>query len=273
MNFIFSVGVVSSMITIVVSENSNQMTMELDLTNFDSENPPTSPVEITTKNISNAKSFCVRYYVASVKNQGIFTTPKSKIGFTIYTNQNLGFIRLNDLPLVFPLRNKKPYEYEHICFTHNETSYIVASEGSILYSSKFQEEIESELNKPFDDTKIIIGPLSFKTTADVQYFKGKISELNLFSNSFSELQLKKMSGSCMKIMEGEKVFDWSQIKSSDVSIPYGYSITLESDNIEDVCSTKQRDQIALLPFPLTIEGMIYFSNVAVFLCFLKRIMP
>ena len=71
MNFIFSVGVVSSMITIVVSENSNQMTMELDLTNFDSENPPTSPVEITTKNISNAKSFCVRYYVASVKNQGI----------------------------------------------------------------------------------------------------------------------------------------------------------------------------------------------------------
>ena len=100
MNLIFSLVVLSSIINIVVSKNVDQMTMELDLTNFDPENPPVTPVEIITKNISNVKSFCVRYYVASVKNQGIFTTPKSKIGFAIYTNQNLGFIRLNDLPLV-----------------------------------------------------------------------------------------------------------------------------------------------------------------------------
>ena len=69
-----------------------------------------------------------------------------------------------------------------------------------------------------------------------------------------------MSGSCIQITNGEKVFDWSQMKLSEVSIPDGYSIKLEPDTIEDVCSAKMKDQIALLPFPLTIEGMQSFFN-------------
>ena len=204
MNFIVHIKVFSFLINMIVCENPNQMTLELDLTNFDSDNPPTMPVEINAKDISNAKSFCVQYYVASVKNQGIFTTPKSNIGMVIFTNQNLGFVHVNGFHLVYPLRNKKPYEFEHICFSRNDTHYIVASEGSILFSSKFQEEILSDMKKPFDDTNLIIGPISYSSTAKIHYFMGKISELYLFSNSFSELELKQMSGSCKKIVDGQK---------------------------------------------------------------------
>ena len=237
----------------VKSENHEDSTNILDLTEFDSENPPPTPVLINANNISNAKSFCVRYYVVSVKSQGIFATPNGDFGLIIYTNQNLGFVEIHKRHYVFPLPKKKPYEYEHICFSRNATNYIVASEGTLLYSTKFRKKFP-ELQKPITDSKIMIGPTSYQSPSVEKYFMGKISELYLFSNHFTESELISMTKSCDKIATGTKVFDWSKITLSDFTFPNGYSIKLESDSIEDACSTKQRFQIAVLPFPMTIEG-------------------
>ena len=76
--FLFLVG--TKHITNVHCKDDVQETVIIDMTNFDDENPPLEGVRIPTKDISEAKSFCVRYYVESLKNQGIFTTPKGEMG-------------------------------------------------------------------------------------------------------------------------------------------------------------------------------------------------
>ena len=255
MNFGVAVVVFQLILCRVKSQNHDkESTKILDLTEFDSENPPSTPVLINANNISDAKSFCIRYYVVSVKSQGIFTTPNGDFGLIIYTNQNLGFVEIHKRHYVFPLPKKKPYEYEHICFSRNVTNYIVANEGTLLYSAKFHKNFP-ELQKPLTDTKIMIGPTSYQSPSVEKYFMGKISELYLFSNHFTESELIAMTKSCDKITSGKKVFDWSKVTLLDFTMPNGYSIKLEPDSMQDVCSTKQRFQIAVLPFPMTIEGI------------------
>ena len=246
--------IILCMIYAIKSQSDDSLTEILDITNFDSENPPPTPVLIEAKNISKAKSFCVRYYVESIKNQGIFTTPSGDIGFMLFTNQKLGFIEFQRKYLIYPLPDKKPYEYEHFCFSRNDTSYLVVSEGNLIYSSELPKDDIIELIQPLQDTKISIGPVSFESSSVEKYFKGKISELYLFENSFSLSELQAISSSCSKISSGVKLFDWSRLKPSDFDLPTGYSIGFESDQVQDVCSTKKRNQIALLPFPQTIEG-------------------
>ena len=236
-------------------------TKVLDLTKFDDENPPPAPVFIDTKKTFSAKSFCIRYYLVSIQNQGIFTTQNGNIGLVIYTVQNLGFIELHNKHFIFPLPKKKPYEYEHFCFSRNDTNYLIASEGNLVHSARFHKLNISEIEKEITDTHIMIGPTSYQSNS-VKYFMGKISELNIFSKSFSESELVEMTASCDKIdSPGEKVFDWSKIESVDFTLPNGYSIEVESDKIQDTCSTKQRNQIAILPFPITINGNYIVSLV------------
>ena len=235
-----------------------QETVIIDMTNFEDENPPLEGVRIPTKDISKAKSFCVRYYVESLKNQGIFTTPKGEMGLVLYLNyaQPLGFVLVQGKYLVFQTQQKTPYVYEHLCFSHNETHYFVVTEGKVLFSTEISEEDSKLLGNPLTDEEILIGPSYFNSSL-IRYFSGKISEIYLFSNLFTDTELIEMTLDCKRIAYGNKVFDWSNLKVSDVKIPNGALIKTEMEMIDEVCSRRKSNQIALIPFAMNFEGQYF----------------
>lgn len=227
----------------------------IDFTNIDSQDIPSNSegVVIQVQDLSNSKSFCLRYYVQTVRNQGIFTTSNGQLGFMIYPSQELGFAELNKKYLIFPLPKRIPYLYEHFCFTHNTTHYMVAAEGKLLCVSEFLDDEFSLANQPLTDNKLIIGVTSFKSSPEAKYFDGKISELNIFEEAFSFKELVELSVKCEKPSSSSiKIFDWSMLEESEISYPNGFTIKIEYDPISKLCSSKKRNQLALLPFPMKL---------------------
>ena len=98
------------------------------------ENPPTEGAKITMYDLSQMKSFCVRYYLESLTNQQIFSSPKYELTLLMYFVSEVGFVAMKGAWSIFPIpRQIKPYTYEHICYSHNMTHYIVAAEGEIWF--------------------------------------------------------------------------------------------------------------------------------------------
>ena len=112
----------------------NYFIFALDFTKVDVENPPTDGAKITMYDLSQMKSFCVRYYLESLTNQQIFSSPKYELTLLMYFVSEVGFVAMKGAWSIFPIpRQIKPYTYEHICYSHNMTHYIVAAEGEIWF--------------------------------------------------------------------------------------------------------------------------------------------
>ena len=229
-----------------------ELSKVLDFTNIGTQDSKSEGIVIQVKDLSKAKSFCLRNYVQTVRNQGLFTTSNGQFGFMLYPGQVMGFAELHKKLLVFPLPKRIPYRYEHFCFTHNTTHYMVAGEGKLLGVSKFLDDEVAFLNEPITDTEIKIGVTSFKS-ATAKYFNGKFSELHIFEESFSIQKLTELSGKCEQPSStSKKLFDWSSLEESEIDFPEGFPIQLEYDPITKLCSSKTRSQIAFLPFPMTL---------------------
>ena len=128
----------------------DQLSKVIDFTNIDSQDIPSNSegVVIQVQDLSKSKSFCLRHYVQTVRDQGIFTTSNGQLGFMIYPSQEFGFAEINQKLLIFPLPKRIPYQYEHFCFTHNTTHYMVAGEGKLLGVSEFLKDEISFINEP-----------------------------------------------------------------------------------------------------------------------------
>ena len=151
----------------------SELSKVIDFTKTDTLEVPSNSdgVVIQVKDLQKAKSFCLRNYVQTVRNQGIFTTSNGQLGFMFYPSQRMGFAELHKKLLVFPLPKRVPYQYEHFCFTHNTTHYMVAGEGKLLGVSKFLDDEVAFLNEPITDKEIMIGVTSFKS-GSARYFDG-----------------------------------------------------------------------------------------------------
>ena len=56
------------------SNEASEDTVVIDFTSFDNENPPSEGIKVPMQGDSKeAQSFCVRFYVESLNNQGIFS--------------------------------------------------------------------------------------------------------------------------------------------------------------------------------------------------------
>ena len=119
---------------IQILQNLCYFIFTLDFTKVDVENPPTEGVKITMDDLSQMKSLCVRYYLESLTNQQIFSTPNYELTLLMYFLAEVGFVAMKGAWSIFPIpRQIKPYTYEHICYSHNMTHYIVAAEGEIWF--------------------------------------------------------------------------------------------------------------------------------------------
>ena len=136
---------------------------------------------------------------------------------------HLGFILLNEKWHIFSVLNQPPpFSYQHLCFTHNQTHYFVACEGKLWSKIQFYPDHLKHMKKATNIGEVVFGPGSKSSW----YFNGKVSELNIFSNTFTEYDLLRLTKSCSRVNESKMLFGWSQVQPSDVIIPQELKIKL-----------------------------------------------
>ena len=140
---------------------------------------------------------------------------------------------------------------EHLCFSHNMTHYKVLVEGELWYEEVIIEENILKLKKPFEDKDFVVGPNL--GTYKMQYFNGKITEINVYSNSFTIEELTTITTTCEKVSIGNKMSDWSDVKETDLTIPEGAIVETEMRKTERMCSSRLKNLITLMPFPSSME--------------------
>ena len=228
----------------------------IDFNNVDITNPPSTGVSIPLGDLSRAespRSFCARFYPRTLSNQRIFQTENDDLTLAFLFENEVGFIGLNRIFFIFPIpRLLTPYVYEHVCFSQNITHYTVVVEGEVWNDAVVLEENISKLGKPIEDKEIIAGP-NLGNYNDLQYFDGKLTEINVFSNSFTIDEMKAITSNCGKVSKRNKIFDWSSVQETDLKIPQEVKVETEMRKTVKMCSSRAKDLITLMPFPTFIE--------------------
>ena len=235
----------------------SEETFYISLKGVDKYDAPKEGAKVILDKTIFMKSFCIRYYVPYMSVQTIFFSNDNQLAFAVNYEENFGFFLINGKWQIFSTKYQPvPFVYEHVCVTHNETHYIVAGEGSVWFQSPFSQGDKPDIKKSSNIKEIYFGPMSPTFTGvSNAYFRGKVSELNIFSNSFSEEELMEMTGSCAKIENGTKVFDWSQVQISDIVIPENLVsyVKLKTKSYDNICSRKKSKKIDIIPFPNKME--------------------
>ena len=189
---------------------TEKVSQEISLKDVDLFDPPDIGAKISVNREILIKSLCLRFRVTTMSTQTIFSS--KEVALTINFSEHYGFLLLNGKWQIFSIPYKPvPNVFEHFCFTHNGTHYIVASEGKLWFQSPFFPKHVEILNQVSSVDNIEIGPMSKDFSGNGVYFRGKVSELNLFSSTFAFDDILAITGSCDEI-EKEKAFDWSEIK-------------------------------------------------------------
>ena len=180
---------------------------------------------------------------------------------TVMSNfeEQLGFFAINGVWNIFSIPHKLiPYVYEHICFSHNDSHYMVAGNGHIWYEAPlFSEEIP-KIKQPTIVDKILIGPWvsTNATGSSGVFFDGRISELNLFSNPFSRKELMEITHSCKMIERRDYEFKWAAVDTSDIYITPNEKIEAKKVDKSFFCTYFDKKLLAFLPFPRTMETAV-----------------
>ena len=232
-------------------------TVYINLKGVDKYDLPKEGVKVIVDKTIFIKSFCIRYYVPYMSVQTIFFSNDNQLAFAVNYEENFGFFLINGKWQIFSTKYQPvPFVFEHVCITHNDSYYIVAGEGSVWFQSPFSQADKPVIKKSSNIKEIHFGPNSPAFTGvSNAYFRGKVSELNIFSNSFSEEELIAITGSCAKIENGTKVFDWSAVQKSDIVIPDNLVnyVKVKIDVHDDICSRKKSKKIDIIPFPTNME--------------------
>ena len=233
-----------------------EKSVKIELTNVDDENPPQEGATLNVDKTFQIQSFCLRFYVDNLRDQCIFHTKDEKsFALIFYFATEYGFVLINGQWLIFQVPKRiTPYRYSHFCFSHNKTHYMVASEGELWFQAEFYDKEIPYVVKDVVVEEFIFGPYLTTISNNGKYFTGKIAELDIFSNSFSEEELTSITKNCQRIAIGTKVLDWSKIRQSEISIPEDTPIMTEMDEIGEVCSNqKSARETKILPFSVTAK--------------------
>ena len=243
------------------SKSSSEI-FSLDFTELDEYNPPKSGAEIEVDQTIELRSLCIRI---SISDDPLQTIVFSKDFYLTFNFQDgYGYFNLNGKNLIF----KTPYVpvpnnvFEHFCFSHNKTHYTVVSQGTLWFNTTFWSTIKEKVNKPTRIDRLHFGPMASSYGYGGTYFDGKITDLNIFSKSFTTKELIEITSNCSsnkKIYEkGTKVFEWSKLQSSKVKLPQNSNINIVKIKNDYFCSELQSKLLGYIPFPMDI----YTANTA-----------
>ena len=235
-----------------LSKRSNPEISIIDFTEVDKEyDQSQNGVEVTLGKTIHLRSFCVRFYSMITRSSRIFTSDK-QFALTMEFKSHLGFILLNEKWHIFSVLNQPPpFSYQHLCFTHNETHYFVACEGMLWFKSQFDQDSLPLIKKATKIDKIVFGP---GFNPNIFYFNGKVSDLNIFSNYFTEYELITLTKSCSRVNKGVKLFDWAQLQQYDFIIPQeDLNVEIKWKSDDYFCSEKNNLTVGMFPFPMEAE--------------------
>ena len=236
-------------------KRNSEKTIYIDLKNVQENNPLNQGAKIIFNGTVQfrIRSLCLRFYVLFMKSQNVFMSNDKQIGLWVNFGDHVGFFLLNTKWFIFPVPKRPlPFAYNHVCFSHNETHYYVASEGKLWYNSSFPTNDLPLIKMTTKIKEIEFGP-GPKPKSNTWHFTGKISEFNMFSNTFTEDELITLTKSCSRVEKGIKVFDWSEILTSDIITPQDVDIPVKVKNKEYFCSRNEEFALAMIPFPMTAE--------------------
>ena len=232
------------------TNKQEEKTVIVELTKIDIENPPKEGAVLKIDKTVLLRSFCLRFYVANLRDQAIFhTQDKKAFALVFYFDTKYGFVLLNGNWQIFDIPVKiTPFVYQHFCFSHNETHYMVASEGKLWFQSELSSNEISEVTKDVIVKDVVFGP--FRES----YFTGKVAELDIFSNSFSEDEIITFTQSCDRIKEGNKVLEWAKVLATDISVAEDALIDVTLDNLDVLCPNhKSAQKTKIIPFTVTAK--------------------
>ena len=248
-SFTTTINGATKITSLLSKEKSDLETFYVDLTKVqDTENSQQNGAKINFEKTMFIKSFCVRFYFTNMNPQYIFTSGQFRLVLEFESFH--GFVLLNGKWLIFSAPKKPPrFSYQHLCFTHNQTHYFVACEGKLWSIIQFYPDHLTHIKKVTNIGELAFGPGSKSTW----YFNGKVSELNIFSNTFTEYELLQLTKSCSKANKGIMLFDWSQVQLSDVIIPQELKIKVKVRTNNYFCSKKSTLTVGMFPFPMMAE--------------------
>ena len=167
--------------------------------------------------IKNSVTFCIRFNLhGALTTNYFFSEEDNKLGLTLRFSINQGIIFLNkgdNERLIFKIpkdNNIKPFHWHHICVTSNENAFRVVAEGKLWYQ-------RNHTMKPLNTTnlsKLNIGsnPPSSHFGGG-ENFKGKLSELNIWSKSLSLVDIMNITKKCEYPKPIPDVLNWSNVSS------------------------------------------------------------
>ena len=231
MKAITKFALILSLVTII--EVHVKANFYINLENVNTENSAGKGASIGVNKVSELRTVCVRFMLVRTSNpHNIFFTPNAYDLVLLFMFEGqYGFLRVNGKSIIFDFPDPiVPYIYQNFCFSWNEKSYSVACNGILWYSSELQETDIQDVIKPVNISMISFGPVEHQVFA-AKYLLGRVSQLNLFSNSFSEKELTDITRSCSETSTGNKIFDWSRIGISDIDVPQDVDIRYYYDSL------------------------------------------
>ena len=180
--------------------------------------------------INNPLTFCLRFNIKdSLATNYIFSSVEDKLGLILRFPESCGFVLINRAILVFKIPKDNgvlPFHWHHICVSSNEDNYTIVLDGHKWYHANHAQE-------SFENTTVT--RLDLGSTNDYWIFEdginlnGHLSELNIWRQSLSFNQMKKITRNCGKVDPIPDLLNWSELPSSMIS---GSKYI---ENIENIC--------------------------------------
>ena len=169
-----------------------------------------------TIKISFPLTFCTRFNLKGqlLTSRPIFSDENNEFGFTLRFGVGLGRVILSDEILMFKIPKEndiQPYAWHHICVKSDENSQEVVFDGKIWYTDQHKK-----YSKEVTLNKFLVGANypNGNNYADTAYFRGEISEFNIWSEALGTEKLKKITSHCGKPLPEPDILNWSEIDTS-----------------------------------------------------------
>ena len=208
-------------------------------------NPSNSPLEqdistvlSVTENVkvSIPLTFCLRFNLQGrLSTRYMFTNKNDKLELKLRFPLDLGKVQLNGESFYFKIPKDsgiRPFYWHHICISLNKGEYWVVFDGQ-------QWSNGTHKIKPFQNISIdqlFMGSLYKIDKEDRENFEGKLSELNIWSNSISLDKLIDITKSCSHSKPVPDILQWLNVTNSMLTGNNNHQRT-----IKQLCSTSKSE--------------------------------
>ena len=206
--------------------------------------------------ITNPLTFCLRFNIRSaLETNYIFSSTDEQLALILRFSVSQGLVLINSVGLFFEIPKDNavlPFRWHHICFTSNEDYYVIVLDGQKWYhgnhtKGSFEKKTVTQLDLGSTNEYWIY--------SDGIEFRGLLSELNIWSNSLSVIQVAKITRNCGKVDPLPDLLNWSDLPSS-MMIGSKYD-----ENIENICSNTNTTSLTYKIMP-----DLHYQDNAIHVC-------